>query len=58
MKIGGKDYDQIVITSATTGRLITADDGKEVIAIISDDEKIVVKDGFEVRLIPAPKSKG
>lgn len=58
MKIGGKDYEQIVITSGNPGRLVTADDGKEVIAVISDDEEIIVKDGFDVKLIPAPISEG
>ncbi len=58
MKIGGKDYEQIVITADNPGRLVTADDEKEVIAIISDDDKIVVKDGFNVRLIPAQDFEG
>ncbi len=54
MIFSDKRLDSIVITitSETTGRLVTAEDNQEVIAIISDDD-IVVKDGYEVKLVPA-----
>lgn len=53
MIIGGKEYEQIVITADKPGRLVTADDNKEVIAIISDDELNIVKNGYEIKLTPA-----
>ena len=54
MIIDGKEYTQIVVTTdKTAGELVTADDRKEVIAIISDDARIVVKKGYEVKAIPA-----
>lgn len=55
IKIAGKQYEQIVITKADTdpeARLVTADDKKEVLAIISDDE-VIEKDGYEVKMVPA-----
>ncbi|MTI61982.1 MAG: hypothetical protein FH762_18725 [Firmicutes bacterium] len=55
IEIDGKHYEQIIITKADVdpaARLVTADDKKEVLAIISDDE-IVEKDGYEVKLVPA-----
>lgn len=58
MEIDGKQYEQIVITKANVdpeARLVTADDRKEVLAIISDDE-IIEKDGYEVKLVPGTKS--
>ncbi|WP_339063611.1 hypothetical protein [Tepidibacillus marianensis] len=54
MKIGNQTYSQIVITSTNEpGKLVTADEQKEVIAIISDDDEIIVKNGYEVKMIPA-----
>mgnify|MGYP000023241550 CR=1 FL=1 len=55
MLIGGKEYEQIVITTEKTGRLVTADDNKEVIAIISDDEQVIVKNGYNVKMVAASK---
>lgn len=55
MEINGNQYEQIVISKADDdpeARLVTADDKKEVLAIISDDE-IIAKDGYEVKLVPA-----
>ncbi len=55
MKIAGKQYEQIVITKADIdpeARLVTADDKKEALAIISDDE-MIEKDGYEVKMVPA-----
>lgn len=54
MEIDGKQYEHIVITKADTdpdARLVTADDKKEVIAVISDDE-VIEKKGYEVKLVP------
>jgi hypothetical protein len=54
MILNNERLDSIVITSESknTGSLVTADDEKEVIAIISDDN-IIVKDGYVVKLVPA-----
>ena len=52
MEYAGSILDSIVITSKSSGRIVTADDNQEVIAIISEDE-IVIKEGFDVRLVPA-----
>ena len=52
MELQGKRLDSIVITSDAPGRLVTADDNREVIAIISDDE-IICKDGYHVKMVPA-----
>lgn len=56
MKIGDKNYTAIIITKQSVGDLVTKDTNQEVIAIISDDEKIVVKNGYEVKMIPAPNN--
>ncbi|QTL96522.1 hypothetical protein GM661_00340 [Iocasia frigidifontis] len=58
IEIDGKHYEQIIITKAKAdpeARLVTADDRKEVLAIISDNE-IVEKDGYEVKLVAGTKS--
>ena len=52
MEYAGKSLDSIVITSKSSGRIVTVDDNREVIAIISEDE-IIVKDGFDVKMVPA-----
>ena len=55
IKIAEKQYEQIVITKADTdpeARLVTADDKKEVLAIIYEDE-MIEKDGYEVKMVPA-----
>lgn len=51
MEIAGKKYEQIVVTRNQPGRLVTADEGKEVIAIISDEEVVIVKNGYKVKLV-------
>lgn len=56
MKIGDKNYTEIIITKQSVGDLVTEDTNQEVIAIISDDEEIVVKNGYEVKMIPAPNN--
>lgn len=56
VKIGDKNYTAIIITKQSVGDLVTKDTNQEVIAIISDDEKIVVKNGYEVKMIPAPNN--
>ena len=48
----GEKLDSIVITSENRGSLETANDGREVIAIISSDA-IVLKNGYEAKLVPA-----
>lgn len=52
MNFNNNELDSIVITTKSTGRIVTADDDHEVIAIISEDN-IIVKDGYEVKLVPA-----
>ncbi len=55
LEIDGKQYEQIIITKNETdpeARLVTADEEKEVLAVISDDE-VIEKDGYEVKLVPA-----
>ena len=54
MEIAGQKYEQIVVTRNQTGELVTADEGKEVIAIISDDEAVIVKNGYDVKMVAAP----
>ncbi|MEA5017053.1 MAG: hypothetical protein VB099_21100 [Candidatus Limiplasma sp.] len=51
MELNGERLDSIVITSKSDGRIVTAEDGQEVIAIISDGE-IIVKHGFDVKVVP------
>lgn len=53
MIIGGQRVEQLVMTKPNTGRLTTADDHQEVIAIISDDNEWVVKNGFDIKMILA-----
>ncbi len=57
MKIGDKDCEQIIVTKNTTGRLVTANDCKEVIAVISDDDEVIIKNGYEVKLVAASDSE-
>ena len=52
MTLSNEKLDSIVITTKALGSLVTAEDGQEVIAIISDDE-IVLKNGYEAKLVPA-----
>lgn len=53
MKIDNQDYSQIIVSSENKGsQLVTVNDKKDVIAIISDDEEIIVKNGYKVQLIP------
>lgn len=56
MKIGKNTYQEIIITKQGDGSLVTADSNQEVVAIISDDDEMVVKKGYEVQLIPAPNN--
>lgn len=56
MICGNKKYDSIVITSSNTrGDIVTSNEHKEVIAVISDEE-IIVKNGYEIKMIPAPNA--
>lgn len=55
MIIQGREVDQITIVRNQRGTtpvkmlgLVTAESGREVIAVISDDDEIIVKDGYSV----------
>ena len=50
MVLGNENLDSIVIKAVGRGRLVDAENGQEVLAIIADD-KIVVKDGYAVKLV-------
>lgn len=53
MILSNEKLDSIVVTiKDTEGILVTAEDKEEVIAVIADD-KIIVKDGYEIKLISA-----
>lgn len=51
MKLNGELLDMIVVTSDRTGGLVTADDNKEVVAIISEDG-IICRNGYNVKMVP------
>ncbi|WP_154665843.1 hypothetical protein [Paenibacillus pinihumi] len=48
MKIGRNELEQIVVTRKVDGV-------DEVIAIISDDNEWIVKDGYSIELMPVPE---
>lgn len=52
MELNGERLDSIVVTADRTGRLVTADDNKEVIAVISEDG-IICMNGYNVKMVPA-----
>ena len=51
MLIKNKQYEQVIITKNQPGN-ITDNKGNEVIAVISDDNELIVKDGYNVELVP------
>lgn len=56
MKIGNSTYQEIIITKQINGEIVTTDTNQELIAVISDDNEIIVKKGYEVKMIPAPNN--
>lgn len=51
MIIDGKEYDQVIVTKNEPGRVVT--DKGTVVAVISDDNELIIKDGYEIELVPA-----
>jgi hypothetical protein len=55
MKYGDQEVSQIIITGPKlNSELVTADENKEIIAILSQDEELVIKNGYGIKVIPAP----
>ena len=54
MIINGINYKEIIITSKKDkGRIVRDGSDKVVVAVISDDDKLILKDGYEVEMVPA-----
>lgn len=54
MIIAGKEYDQVIITKNESGRVET--DKGTVVAVISDDDELIVKDGYDIELVFAEEN--